>query len=625
LIFIALPFVGITQTLPAGKQGIIIIDLPHTSAPHKTKRNTLPRARTLAVQQLPFWEDFSDTHTTNADTAKWQYGRSIRVNDGMAIRPPSLKTATFDGIDSIGKPYNPNDVLAKGYADKLVSRPIDLTVLDPADTSSVYLSYMYQAKGNGEAPDAGDRLLVLFLDDASEWIPVDTIENDGSLDPTLFYTSFIKIKGEKFFHSGFQFRIQNFARLSGPYDTWNVDYIYMNKGRFSGDSAFPDRTISESFTGLFGRYRTIPMEHFKLKQDIFSYPAALGTSLQTAFNQPFDYSYEITVSHVADGDTIPGDTQSDTADVDILLVAGNFTEIPTELLPDLSTVLDQDSVQIDYKFWLNSGDNVPYTEPEGDYHPEIYAPIDFRSNDTTYTTFYLQNKYAYDDGVSEYGAALNQPGAQLAYKYELLGVEEENITYLEMYFPRFGDESSQVLELRIWNDLNENPVYTEIATLQRSEDNVTWVKRLTQPVKVGPTFYVGWKQSVAAVIAVGLDKNTGTGNLMYYNTDGNWVQNELIHGSLMMRPVFGDLVADTTGIEEVRDLAIYPNPSSGTIYFNGVGEMISVHDMTGRSIPFDAETTTEETKLAILNASRGIYIIRAHIAGQVRTAKVMIR
>lgn len=554
----------------------------------------------------------------------------------MAIRPPSLRTATFDGIDSVGRPYNPNDALAKGYADKLVSVEIDLTAVPEENRDSVFLSYQYQLKGNGEIPDAGDRLLVLFLDEAGEWVPVDTIENDGSQDPTLFYTSFVQIDDEKYFHEGFRFRIQNFARLSGPYDAWHVDYIYINKRRWSGDTSFPDRTISEPLTGLFGDYRIVPADHFEADPSILTQPTALGTSLQTKNPQPVNFTTYADVFYVTKEDTTVKFSKlllDDNAVVVDNLTAGQFLQLPAGTLPDmLALVEESDTVLIDYKYGVNTRDNDPdfFTDPDdddkGDYPPQIYSPIDFRSNDTTTARFMFANKYAYDDGVAEYGAGLNQPGAQLAYQYHLVGVKQENITYIEMYFPRFGDESSQVLELRIWKDLNTDskPVYTETTTLQRSEDNVMWLKRLTEPVPVDSVFYIGWKQTAAAEIAVGLDKNTNTGDRMWYNIDGDWVQNTLIVGSLMMRPVFGE-GAEVSGLEDDLELSIYPNPSAGTFYFTGAAEMISVYDMTGRSIGFNSETNTKETKLELPNVSQGIYIIKAHIDGRVRTAKVMVR
>ena len=54
----------------------------------------------------------------------------------------------------------------------------------------------------------------------------------------------------------------NFGRLSGPYDTWNVDYVYLNKNRTDTDRYLPDRTIISTLTNLFSGYRAVPYHHF---------------------------------------------------------------------------------------------------------------------------------------------------------------------------------------------------------------------------------------------------------------------------------------------------------------------------------------------------------------------------
>jgi hypothetical protein len=549
----------------------------------------------------------------------------------MAIRPPSVGVATFDGVDSLGKPYNPNDVLAKGFADILESKEIDLTTVDESLRNTVFLSFAYQMQGRGEIPDTGDRLQVSFNDADGAWVPVATIENDGSLLPDRFSNAVIQISDPRYFHAGFKFRIQNFSRLSGPYDSWNVDYIYLNKGRTANDLSFPDRTISEPLTNLFGIYRIMPVKHFQKDTTVKTFPSVIATNLRDNNPQPFSFSSQALITYRTNNATITTlpPIQLDNKDtINQALRKGVYTTVSAKHLPDLSKLsFEADSIGIEFVFGLSTADNVIETPTEGDYKPEIYAPIDFRYNDTTRATYLLLNKYAYDDGVAEYGAGLNQPGAQLAYEYSLSGVSEEYVTYLEMYFPRFGDESSQVIELRIWDgDLNGEPVYREVATLQRSEKNQFWVKRLTNPVPVQKKFYIGWKQNAAAIIATGLDKNTDTGAKMFYNTNGEWIPNTLVHGSLMMRPIFGEGVPiDPTGLGDEKTLVVYPNPSSGSFRFGGTADGITVYDMTGRSVGFHSETTFNETIVTLPNSSQGIYIIKAYIEGAVRTAKVLIR
>ncbi len=616
ILAIALPIVCRAQ--------IVLVGLPHSDDQNKPANTN---ARTKALE-LPFWDDFSSTRTTYANPDLWFAGRSIRVNDGMAIRPPSIHVATFDGVDSVGKPYNINDVLAKGYADKLESKEIDLSSIDVSLRNTLYLSYTYQMQGRGEGPDPGDRLLVSLKDVNKAWVPVDTIENTGNLQPDLFYSSVIQISDDRFFHAGFKFRIQNFARLSGPYDTWNVDYIYLNTGRTANDLSFPDRTISEPLTSLFGIYRILPIKHFLQDTTVKTRPSVVATNLRDNNPQPFNFSSHVLINYRENNQTITNlpPIQLDIKDtINQALRKGVYTTVTSKKLPDLSRLsFIADSVGIDFVFSLSTGDNIVRTPTEGDYDPGIYEPIDFRHNDTTRASFLLLNKYAYDDGVAEYGAGLNQPGAQLAYEYNLVGASEGYVTYLEMYFPRFGDESSQVIELRIWNDLAQEPVYTEVASLQRSEENRFWVKRLIEPVAVKNKFYIGWKQSSSAVIAVGLDKNTDSGNRMFSNTNGEWLTNTVVKGSLMLRPIFGAGSSNPNGLEDAKALVVYPNPSPGTFRFGGSADRIIVYDMTGRSIGFHTETTLDETIVTLPTGSEGIYIVKVFVDGGVRTAKILV-
>ena len=201
----------------------------------QTRDNAVGRTKQSPPLTLPFFDDFSKPlNDTYADTALWESSYSIRVNDGMAIKPPTINVATFDGLDSSGMAYNPNEVLLTGYTDQLISRTIDLSEnqVSLSQRSTVYLSFFYQWQGNVEAPDEKDFLELGFKTaDVNSWQTVMTIYPNGDNDPTVFYDTIIQVTGDLFFHDAFQFRIRSFGRLSGPYDTWHVDYVYLNKNR----------------------------------------------------------------------------------------------------------------------------------------------------------------------------------------------------------------------------------------------------------------------------------------------------------------------------------------------------------------------------------------------------------
>ena len=52
------------------------------------------------------------------------------------------------------------------------------------------------------------------------------------------------------------------------------------------------------------------------------------------------------------------------------------------------------------------------------------------------------------------------------------------------------------------------------------------------------TFYIGFKQFESNFLSVGLDKNNNTSDKIFYKIDNQWEQNDIIKGSLMIRPIF---------------------------------------------------------------------------------------
>ena len=194
----------------------------------------------------------------------WVNNFKVWINNGLGLNPPSLNVATLNGLDSAdNSPYS-NQAIATGFRDTLVSQPIKLNEVISAERNSVYLSFFYQWSGNGEPPDPSDYLRVDFRNDQGVWESVMTIRTISSFQKNEFYDTLLKVDGDRFFHENFQFRFMNYGRLSGPYDTWNIDYVYLNKNRTANDRYLPDRTIISSLTNLFNDYRAVPYDHFQI-------------------------------------------------------------------------------------------------------------------------------------------------------------------------------------------------------------------------------------------------------------------------------------------------------------------------------------------------------------------------
>ncbi len=592
------------------------------------KNHKQGKVKELPPMPLPFWDDFSFSNVLPFphDTL-WEHGQSVWVNYGMGINPPTLGVATFDGLDSLGNPYDINDILAKGIADRMVSRPISLDLVPSVSRNSVFLSFYFQFRGNGEPPDPGDELQVLFKNDAGNWISVWTIDNDGTLDPNVFTQVLIPVTGDQFFHADFQFTIQNFGRLSGPFDTWNIDYVYLNSGRTTTDTSYPDRSVTLPLTKLFGSYFAMPLDHFVENPDsnltapilsVHNLEFIPGNTDQSDV-QPLNYDSEDSVLIYRNGIKMQFAHILDVAtSIGSPLLPLEFRSLPIATLPILSDISVIDSAaSIKLKLWINSGDNIvpSVANPFGDYDPVKYAPIDFRHNDTTTIDFTLANYYAYDDGTAEFGAALNQPGAQLAYLFEMRTDKPDTIRSLDLHFPSIGQNVNQSIEILISKDLTGDPssfLHRETVTVQRNTQNKFWNLILNRFVGVQNKFYVGWKQSTASVLPIGLDKNTNSGDKIFFNLNGAWEQNTLLTGSLMIRPVFGKGEGIITGLPvgKTEPIRFYPNPNRGSFLVVGDTEDIQLYDITGKPISFIAEKTEEGTHIDMGSVPAGIYILR---------------
>lgn len=592
--------------------------------------NTSLRTEDISLS-LPFWDDFSDATTDYPKTDLWLYANSAWVNTGMGIDPPSLKVVTLDGLDSLGKPYNVNDVLAKGFADKMISHPIRLDQVEVALRSTVYLSFYYQFQGNGEAPDAGDILSLSFKTQTGAWERVWFAENDGTLNKNVFVQILIPINAARFFHDTFQFRFQNFGRLSGPYDTWNLDYIYLNKGRSSFDNSYPDRSITTPLTSLLKSYRAVPAKHFfENPTAALSAPSFSVYNFRIGNNQPLNYFSAAEIKTYKNGNEVIDLLPLDNAqDIGSLIGLQRKTAVLTTLPSPSAFDPDADSIKIKIDLTLTTKDNELEGPPaNGDYDPAKYSPIDFRKNDVLSANFALTNMYAYDDGSAEYGAGLNQSGAQFAYQFDMITTQSDTLVAVDVYFPRFGDETSQVIQLVIWKDLEGSTgtvLHQQTLTVNRSAQNKFVRIPLTLFTRVQGRFYVGWRQSSAAIIALGLDKSANSGEKMFFNTNGSWEQNRIVVGNLMLRPIFGKGNGIVTSIADEANFLPYPNPTQRSFHLPKEAENINVYDLQGRPAAIDIETMLDSKLISLQSTVPGLHIVRYQLGNRAIASKVMVQ
>ncbi|MEQ9415122.1 MAG: T9SS type A sorting domain-containing protein [Cyclobacteriaceae bacterium] len=241
----------------------------------------------------------------------------------------------------------------------------------------------------------------------------------------------------------------------------------------------------------------------------------------------------------------------------------------------------------------------------------------------------LDNYYAYDDGTAEYGASLNQPGALLAYLFNMNTLMRDTIVAIDFYFPEFGEDIGQSIEVQILRDLSGDPssfLHKQTASVVRGTKNKFWRLGLERLVGVKDQFYVGWKQSTSTALPIGLDKNTNSGDKIFFNTNGEWEPSVNLVGSLMIRPVFGKGIGVFTGLpkEEVNPIQFYPNPSNGNFIITGNASTITVYDITGRIIAISVEEVQEGKRVQLLNAHPGLYILRVFNSNGVSSHRIKV-
>jgi len=595
--------------------------------------NATARQSELKPIALPFWDDFSFTAGNGyVNDTLWINAKSTWVNNGLTIDPPSVFVATFDGLDSLGKPYNPTDLLAKGFADKMTSRGIKLDQIPVTEKTSVFLSFYFQYQGNGEPSDRDDNLSLWFKDANGSWEKVFEATSDDNYDPKKFYYRTIAIRDEKYFHSGFQFRFQNFARLSGPYDMWHLDYVYVNYGRTATEKSMPDRTISAPLTSPFGDYTAIPLRHLRdTLNSISTLQTAKLFGLLENNLQPFRYTTSLIITErtpagvntkkvIIENDEVPVNPQTGGAQI-----IEPFKTLELSLkkkFPDNTLSPDADSVSVTMKLGINTADSNPQT-----YLPK-YRPINFLYNDTTVRKFVLSDFYSSDDGEAEFGAGVNKNANELAYGYDILTKKADTVVAIDIYFPQFGDQSNQTLNLKIWNSAEGKPltaVHQQTITVVRNAQNRFSRFVLSQPVLVQGRVYFGWKRTSDGDLPVGLDKSRDNGKKIWYNLNGEWLQNEILSGSLMIRPVFGkgagDVIASVKGETAV---SVWPNPNTGQFTIPGNPEDIRILEPTGFFVEFTTEDLSEGKLIRMTRPSPGLKIVLWNDQGNFRKSRIIV-
>lgn len=571
-----------------------------------------------------FVQDSIRYYIVDQDTSAYYADRFVHLNNTLGFYPPSIGVVSFDGLDERGLPYDFDAIASSGQADYLTSNPIDLS----GTSDSTYFSFFYQAKGFAlDGPDTEDSLSLEFYNDSTNsWGLVWQTEGIApNQSPDSFRQVILRVEPQ-FRRSGFQFRFRNRARLSGAFDHWNLDYLYLDDNRSFRDTSQKDLAFVYPASSFLKDYTAMPIWHFNSNPDQYIADSVLLLA-RNNHDDPLNVFNKIQVK-------------------DPLNPPPNYLFT----FPGLNFFTGIDAFgSLDLGYPLNLNYPIPNTDTfrviqeacDVDFRPAPIEEKDFiQANDTVYSTAILNRYYAYDDGSAEasYGIdAGSQGGAQtyIAVRFDM--PFQDTIGGVEMYFfPQENDIRNQRFKLTVWSGLNPPNIIFQ----KEVEDRAIFGERdgfitywFDSLVVAGPTFYVGFEKTGARSMALGYDFNRNNRDKISWSLDGfNWFlpSNNIFDGSLMIRPIlrkkeFGVGIAEAPKQAAAQRLSVYPNPVVDEFYISEIPgglDRLELYTAEGRLV---RDYSPRQYAYSVDGLKGGIFILRAQSnQGGVWTAKIMI-
>ncbi len=491
------------------------------------------------------------------------------LNSSYPINPPTIGVATLDGLNDKGYPYDFSTAFTYGIADYLTSKPIflgrDENNSPYGIADSVYLSFYYQPQGLGNSPETADSLVLQF------WSPIDNqwysmwrsgglILDSNFAKDTGFRKVLVPVKNNKFFADGFQFRFLNYASLSGSFDHWNIDYVYLEEARFANDTIHDDVAFVEPVLSLLKDYTAIPWKHYAWDVNGFVVDSVLtkqkniSNSAKLMSNFNLDVIYNQSIIQTINNPNTPN----------------SFPQVPFTTQFDIGnggfyfdTLLNDTCATFELKF------------------RHLTTPDVCRNNDTISFIQEFSDYYAYDDGTAEAAYGVQGVGGinpKIASKFELLN--GDSIKGVNIHFsPSANDRSSTLIIMTIWEEGSggkPGAILHEDISFSTPKYNLGtngFFKYQFDSVVYIPsgTYFVGWQQTTIDVINVGYDLNINNDANTYYNSNGTWSQSGF-GGTMMIRPTFVYDKDYIIGIDESlsnNDFSVYPNPTQDYFYLKG--------------------------------------------------------
>lgn len=593
------------------------------------------------ILELPFFDDFSDYEGV-PDARRWLSTQAF-VNKDYAPQAPTIGMVTLDALDAYGNLY-PQASTNLFAADTLMSQTVRLDsmtgtyqrLLQPSD--SIYLSFYYLPGGwygypwelVGDAPSSEDSLFLDFYDaDGKCWNTVWATEGHNA-DTTGITCRWpwrfvnVKIDDLRYFNRDFRFRFRNYASLdpnpksgiAGNCDQWNIDYVYINYNRSAGDSIFRDIAFVEKAPSMLKRYQAMPARQYSSSDMVSS----LDIKIVNRYNQTLASTYTYSILD-KDGQQLSS-YDGGYENIVPFYPNGNYQEMGVHSTPPVTYTFPETAVPARYKIVHIVREGVG-----GDIH---------NSNDTMSFDQVLGDYYAYDDGTPENGYGLTTSSSKLwlAYRFDLK--TPDTLTAVDLYFNRTrnGENEDVQFHLCVWESENGRPstmIYKDATRMMPEFDGLNRFHRykLTDPIIVSDTVFIGFEQLSNDYINLGFDRSTDSREYTYYRAGSEWMQS-ILKGSVMMRPAFGTSALVAIPEEpQALDIQIYPNPANERVFISLDGDCdgeqftLTLYDIQGRRLLEGPLGTSIETS----TLANGIYILRIFdsTSGRQTNSKLIIR
>jgi hypothetical protein len=556
-----------------------------------------PAERTQASITLPFFDDFATTRTAHPSTLYWEEGSGVYVNNTLATSQPSLNMATFDGLTEFGAAYDGTNPLRDGNTDTLTSQPINLAGLSAKD--SVYLSFYWLAKGLGEKPDSIDVFRLEFKDRSNIWTQV-WVQDGKVTQDSIFRQQFVAISDAAYLHENFQFRFRSYGKGTGPFDTWHLDYVYLNKNRSVKQPYIADVAMRRPLTPFLKYYTAMPLSQY-LRKPAAATTATIIADVKNNFDNPSGFN-------ALSGTFVLSDSQTGhqyftyKGNENVASLKSTEFKIPvTPIVP----VGKADSLRLLSKFFMTTTDNKT-------------PGVNLFRNDTITAYADFSDYYAFDDGSAEYGIQVNQKLGRAAVRFTLS--EPDTIAGVRMSIIPFNlNVSGQAFNVQLWSNKDGKPdqmlAQRSVAAKYPDDRNGFVDYAFATAVAVKDTFYVGWLQINEQPVVLGYDRNSWLGkDQILFNLGSEWVKETELSGSIMIRPyVGGKSATPILGVEPVEESKNYffPNPAQSIINWKNTSiKRIDIYSVLGGLMK---TILPEDDQLAasLSGLENGIYLFKA--------------